>query len=558
MEDTNDPAGRFSRHFGTNYAPTEKDVEELRAILRGSDCQIRALDEAIAQKESELEELRGRRTAIMEATRNHRTLLARIRRIPQDLLQDIFVACLPEDRNPTMSADEAPMLLTRISSHWRQVAHLTPRLWASIYIPVPSVPGQWVDQTQLSREATQDLINQRIEGVKEWIQRSRACPLSIRIYECAGNGGISLERFLTECLIPVCGRWKDLTLMGDTQSFYPLQQLAATELPYLKSLCISFHRSGSMWWGNPPPASADSTSFWKANGLLGSELLTSLKILSGSISFESRSAWGGHDFPTVDFVKAALRQALVLRNLTLRARSSGLSQEESKGEEPPIELPFLTHLDVNEQPGFSLLPLLRTPSVVSVTYHGSGNTLRPSPLFQFLNMNIGANVEELYTDNKAVPNEQILDCLRLCPALRRLCLGDGRNAWTMSAGYEPIDAIANELFSPLAHSTPLKVEEVLCPLLEDIDFIQETNLSEMAVIDFIKAKQGSRDPCLRKLRNIKVTFGRKRREGEDMMSTIAPYVDAGLKATFVYRHATYRSRVSLYDGLPTNFIWGLA
>ncbi|CAA7263874.1 unnamed protein product [Cyclocybe aegerita] len=536
MEDTNDPADRFNRHFGTNYAPTDKDVEELRAILRGSDCQIQALDEEIEQKESELEELRGRRAAIMEATRNHRTLLAPIRRIPQDLLQDIFVACLPEDRNPTMSADEAPMLLTRISSHWRQVAHLTPRLWASIYIPVPSIPLQWVDQRQLGPEATESLINQRIEGVKVWIQRSRACPLSIRIYECDGNAGSPLERFLTECLIPVCERWKDLTLMGDTHSFYPLQQLAASELPCLKSLSLSFYGSGGMWWGNPQPASANSTSFWKANGLLG--------------------IWGGRDFPTVDFVKAALRQSLVLENLTLRIRSSGLDQEDSKNEEPPIELPFLTHLDVDEQPGCSLLPLLRTPSLVSVTYRGSGNTLRPSSLFQFLNVNPGANVEELYTDNKTVPNEQILDCLRLCPALRLLRLGHGRQAWPMSAGYESIDIIANELFSPLA--TPLKMEDVLCPLLEGIEFVQETNLSEMVVIDFIKAKQESKDPRLRKLRNIKVTFGQKRREGEDMMSTIAPYVDAGLKATFVYRHATYRSPVSLYDGLPTNFTWGLA
>ncbi|CAA7262161.1 unnamed protein product [Cyclocybe aegerita] len=472
MKHPNNAADRFTRHFGTNYAPTETEVEELKNILRDPDTQLRALDEQIVQKE--LDGLRKRRIALLESTRNHRTLLSLIRRIPQELLQDIFLACLPEDRNPSMSTDEAPMLLTRVSSYWRQVALTTPQLWAKIYILIPSVADQWGHQEEMSRESIHDAVNQRIKGVG------------------------SAEH----------GKFREQSLDSE--------------------------------WNIGQPAA-------------------SLKIFSGSIPLESvkwermitlsfecghRSTWSGLDFSSITFTKAALRQASVLKNFTLRSRS--LNQDVREDEDsPPIELPFLTHLDIEDE-GCSILPLLRTPSLRSCSYRDrSGNARHTSPLLQFLNLNPGINVEQLYTDNTSVPHEQLIECLRLCPVLQLLQLGFHNPVWPVHTTYRRIGRLDDNflrLFVTTAHSTLSNKADILCPLLEDIKFIQETNLSEVAVIKFIEQKQRREDQRLNKLRNIKVTFGRKRREGEDMMSAIAPYIDEGLKAQFTYRHAAYRSQ----------------
>ncbi|KAJ3532237.1 hypothetical protein NMY22_g7825 [Coprinellus aureogranulatus] len=41
------------------------------------------------------------------------TALPPIQRLPHELLQEIFLACLPDKRLPALVPDEAPMLLTR-------------------------------------------------------------------------------------------------------------------------------------------------------------------------------------------------------------------------------------------------------------------------------------------------------------------------------------------------------------------------------------------------------------------------------------------------------------
>ncbi|KAJ7892808.1 hypothetical protein B0H14DRAFT_2685809, partial [Mycena olivaceomarginata] len=64
---------------------------------------------------------------------SHKALISHPRRLPVDILREIFVACLPVDRNAVMSAQEAPLLLGRICSTWRSIVLTTPRLWASLH-----------------------------------------------------------------------------------------------------------------------------------------------------------------------------------------------------------------------------------------------------------------------------------------------------------------------------------------------------------------------------------------------------------------------------------------
>ncbi|KAF8157425.1 hypothetical protein K438DRAFT_1462216, partial [Mycena galopus ATCC 62051] len=79
--------------------------------------------------ESLTRDLSAQRDQLREYVAAHESLLSPARRLPEDILQHIFLTCLPTHRNAVMSANEAPLLLGHICSGWRSIALSTPMLW---------------------------------------------------------------------------------------------------------------------------------------------------------------------------------------------------------------------------------------------------------------------------------------------------------------------------------------------------------------------------------------------------------------------------------------------
>ncbi|KAJ7629863.1 hypothetical protein B0H17DRAFT_867535, partial [Mycena rosella] len=94
----------------------------------------------------------------------HQALISPARRLPRDIVQEIFLACLPSHRNVVMSATEAPLILARIFSAWRTIALSTPALWASLHLPL-----EYIFDHSLHVPVT------------KWLGRSGRCPLSLSI-----------------------------------------------------------------------------------------------------------------------------------------------------------------------------------------------------------------------------------------------------------------------------------------------------------------------------------------------------------------------------------------
>ena len=88
-----------------------------------------------------------------------RAELAPIRLLQPELLQEIFMWCLPRNRNPTLSAKEAPILLTRICSYWRQLAFSTPSLWTAL------------DIATCYNDGGTDVYGTRLAAITEWLSR---------------------------------------------------------------------------------------------------------------------------------------------------------------------------------------------------------------------------------------------------------------------------------------------------------------------------------------------------------------------------------------------------
>ncbi|KAJ3756999.1 hypothetical protein EV360DRAFT_84430 [Lentinula raphanica] len=150
----------FIESMGTNYAPSPDEILELKALLIQPYAELARLESEIARALCEKEKI----SSFIEA---HRALMSPVRQIPEEVLAEIFLHCLPTDRNFAIrSLDEAPLLLTTICRDWRRVALDTPRLWSTLHVYLPP---------HLSTQA----ISRRAAGISTWLGRSGTLPLSI-------------------------------------------------------------------------------------------------------------------------------------------------------------------------------------------------------------------------------------------------------------------------------------------------------------------------------------------------------------------------------------------
>ncbi|KAF9472497.1 hypothetical protein BDN70DRAFT_774326, partial [Pholiota conissans] len=90
---------------------------------------LKMLEDEIIAAEIHLQHLRRDRGNLLKSIQKSDKSQFPARSLPHDVLREIFIFCLPEDHLPTLSRDDAPVLLTRICSAWKGIALTTPRLW---------------------------------------------------------------------------------------------------------------------------------------------------------------------------------------------------------------------------------------------------------------------------------------------------------------------------------------------------------------------------------------------------------------------------------------------
>ncbi|KAJ7086333.1 hypothetical protein B0H15DRAFT_801539 [Mycena belliarum] len=158
----------FTQHLHTNYVPSETEAKAIKAHL------VPHASEA-SRLQALIEDLCAQRQRELDYIAAHEALLSPARRLPQDVLQEMFLACLPTTRDAVMSAREAPLLLCRICSAWRAIALSIPALWASLHMPLQHI---------FERTFTGPPIM--------WLERSGRCPLSLSLV-----GARTMEHFET-------------------------------------------------------------------------------------------------------------------------------------------------------------------------------------------------------------------------------------------------------------------------------------------------------------------------------------------------------------------------
>ncbi|KAJ7134865.1 hypothetical protein C8R44DRAFT_563163, partial [Mycena epipterygia] len=119
----------FAPKLGTNYCPKDEEIAEIKALLIEPVLRLKRLDDEITEMQKALDKLAAERDALAAYVDGHKALISPIRQLPLDVIHEIFMACIPTHRNCVMSASEAPVLLGRICSAWRNISLSTPHLW---------------------------------------------------------------------------------------------------------------------------------------------------------------------------------------------------------------------------------------------------------------------------------------------------------------------------------------------------------------------------------------------------------------------------------------------
>ncbi|KAF7314699.1 F-box domain-containing protein [Mycena kentingensis (nom. inval.)] len=126
---------RFRAKISSFFSPTDEEAAEIRSSLRKPRQRATELTQEIDRLEATLARLRDERACLQADILLHESLIAPIRSLPDSLLQDIFLACLPVTHNTTIHPNHAPLLFGRVNRHWRALSHSMPLLWRSAHLP---------------------------------------------------------------------------------------------------------------------------------------------------------------------------------------------------------------------------------------------------------------------------------------------------------------------------------------------------------------------------------------------------------------------------------------
>jgi hypothetical protein len=172
--------------------------------IAGIESNISKLDDEMSRLQTVMGQLVDERQRLERSLEEHRSVVAPIRRIPLELLSEIFIFCADSSSsgsNSNFDVTKAPIKLSFVCSKWRSLAISMSQLWSSI-----SLQGGREDVHSWGRS---QIYSIRTDMLSTWLLRSGSSPLTLRI-----NGLWLKHDALTSCIsimIPHSHRWRDVT-----------------------------------------------------------------------------------------------------------------------------------------------------------------------------------------------------------------------------------------------------------------------------------------------------------------------------------------------------------
>ncbi len=228
----------------TNRPPTDEERETILDSMANIAAQSQAVEEQISEMTAQIaalhacvEQAEHRLQLLRDAEADHQRVFAPFRRLPEDVLRSIGVACV-HGYIPKLSfgyRPPMPYILLQICSALRRVALATPRIWAAMSIEILRVPSELRDPyAVLGRRAI------------EWFGRAGALGLTVVVDDVINGRDPDESNVFFDALLSFSPRWREFRFMSFRRALaVPLIRVAAltpADVPQLQSVSLSCMR----------------------------------------------------------------------------------------------------------------------------------------------------------------------------------------------------------------------------------------------------------------------------------------------------------------------------
>lgn len=178
------------------------------------------LDIELERAQAVVDKIKNKRLDLCGQVYAYRSVFSLIRRLPPEILGQIFVFCLGGDVYSRPDSSVAPLLLCEVCTIWRTVALKHPELWKGIIV-------------HLTRRDCSKPINM----MKRWLDRAKSLPLSIYIH------GTFDSMIITAAVIHYLPTTKHLTLSLPEDTIKSIFDRPSVSVPMLEELDLVVSRS---------------------------------------------------------------------------------------------------------------------------------------------------------------------------------------------------------------------------------------------------------------------------------------------------------------------------
>ncbi|KAK0491780.1 hypothetical protein EDD18DRAFT_1109526 [Armillaria luteobubalina] len=156
---------RLSELLNSNDPPLRTEHLQLESFIGEGQGFLAALQERASQARVVLNELLQEEKRVQDIISSCQSIISPIRRIPEDIIREIFLACWETEGEikDSLKGKFTPFVLSKVCREWRSIALSTSRLWSTISLDFDlyrndSMECQYLLQMLLSRSTTRDII----------------------------------------------------------------------------------------------------------------------------------------------------------------------------------------------------------------------------------------------------------------------------------------------------------------------------------------------------------------------------------------------------------------
>ena len=548
----------LENRLNTNYAPSDEELQKIPRILIEPQARLARMNDEIGRVQETLDELKRQRDELVQLIDQYHALTSPIRRIPREILQEIFINCLPADRPAVMSECEAPLLIGRVCSSWRSISQSTPELWTSVHVSIPSThfiasetssAGYVVADCIDYAVASNRMAELRTAALQEWLQRSGSLPVDISFSQWQDWTHVPFDlnvpnepHPIVDTILSVSRRWRQLIVAAHGSSIVCLLT-RLHDLPLLETVELRFPNMGESILSE---ISKSEYNIFRTPSLRRLSLYQS----SGDC-LDYPVNWANLTDLSIEgdlWDRLSLHQVVYLLSQCPQLVRCSLEIWTPEGPPvpyPPLTLPNLKCFSIFEGVDVTdLFYCLNLPALREVVYNTpfAPNPHRKPSLLTLLRKS-NKSVQKLTTDPKRFIMEHLIECLHFIPDATTLTLKPSRividHGW-----FDPTILDKKLLYSFLPSAS-----DTLCPKLKFLEISSPLNFSSQDLLKFILEKQSDALPDISKLERIKIAFPHSRRE--DIMAHLTEFVQEGLDIQLIYAEPPVIATFPPSRGLPT-------